>query len=122
MFCPECRCEYRPGFHECADCGVPLVDELPPVVQPPPTPEAAKWELDRRDSLNIAFVKGAFVGFACAEAVATITRFFVSTLFFRNRFVPGPPMPWVEIAYTLLAMLPPLGIVIGGYVGRSRRR
>ena len=29
MFCPNCRCEYRPGFTECADCRVPLVDELP---------------------------------------------------------------------------------------------
>ena len=29
MFCPTCRAEYRPGFSECADCGVPLVYELP---------------------------------------------------------------------------------------------
>ena len=29
MFCPTCRAEYRPGFTECADCGVPLVYELP---------------------------------------------------------------------------------------------
>jgi hypothetical protein len=28
-FCPECRLEYRPGFSECSDCGVALVDELP---------------------------------------------------------------------------------------------
>lgn len=28
-FCPKCRCEYRPGFTECADCGVSLVDHLP---------------------------------------------------------------------------------------------
>lgn len=30
MFCPKCRTEYREGFTECADCGVPLVEELPP--------------------------------------------------------------------------------------------
>lgn len=30
MYCPECRTEYREGFTECADCGVPLVSELPP--------------------------------------------------------------------------------------------
>ncbi len=30
MFCPECRGEYRVGFLECADCGVPLVEALPP--------------------------------------------------------------------------------------------
>ena len=30
MFCPKCKCEYREGFSECADCKVPLVPELPP--------------------------------------------------------------------------------------------
>lgn len=30
MFCPECKTEYRPGFTECADCGVDLVSTLPP--------------------------------------------------------------------------------------------
>ncbi|HEX2293900.1 MAG TPA: DUF2007 domain-containing protein [Actinomycetota bacterium] len=29
-YCPRCRCEYRPGFDLCTDCGVDLVDELPP--------------------------------------------------------------------------------------------
>ena len=29
MFCPECRAEYRPGFSQCADCDVDLVQELP---------------------------------------------------------------------------------------------
>jgi len=29
MFCPRCGAEYRPGFTECADCLVPLVDRLP---------------------------------------------------------------------------------------------
>jgi hypothetical protein len=29
MFCPQCKTEYREGFYECADCGVPLVDVLP---------------------------------------------------------------------------------------------
>lgn len=30
MFCPQCKTEYREGFHECADCRVALVAELPP--------------------------------------------------------------------------------------------
>jgi hypothetical protein len=35
MFCPKCRTEYREGFTECADCGVPLVQDLPPRPSPP---------------------------------------------------------------------------------------
>jgi hypothetical protein len=30
VICPNCRAEYRPGFANCADCGVELVDSLPP--------------------------------------------------------------------------------------------
>jgi hypothetical protein len=37
-WCPQCGAEYRAGFHECADCGVALVDEQPP---PPPRRSAA---------------------------------------------------------------------------------
>jgi hypothetical protein len=29
MICPECRAEYRQGFHRCADCDVELLDHLP---------------------------------------------------------------------------------------------
>lgn len=29
-FCPSCRYEYRPDIKKCPDCGVGLVDELPP--------------------------------------------------------------------------------------------
>ena len=28
-FCPKCRCEYREGFSECADCDEMLVDNIP---------------------------------------------------------------------------------------------
>lgn len=28
MFCPVCKAEYRLGFKECSDCGVPLVENL----------------------------------------------------------------------------------------------
>lgn len=30
MFCPNCKCEYIRGVKECAECGVALVDQLPP--------------------------------------------------------------------------------------------
>ena len=30
MYCPNCRTEYREGFTTCSDCGVELVQELPP--------------------------------------------------------------------------------------------
>jgi hypothetical protein len=29
VFCPKCGEEYRPGFSECYDCQVPLVEQLP---------------------------------------------------------------------------------------------
>jgi hypothetical protein len=28
MFCPKCKAEYREGFKECSECGVPLVRNL----------------------------------------------------------------------------------------------
>ena len=34
MFCPECRAEYREGFHICSDCNIELVDELQPLPEP----------------------------------------------------------------------------------------
>jgi hypothetical protein len=34
MFCPRCGAEYRPGFTQCADCLVPLVDEPPAAAKP----------------------------------------------------------------------------------------
>lgn len=34
LYCPECRAEYLPGVLKCADCGVPLVRELPAAEDP----------------------------------------------------------------------------------------
>src|SRR3984893_4257975 len=35
MFCPSCKCEYRPGVIQCSDCGVLLVDALAAPAAPP---------------------------------------------------------------------------------------
>lgn len=35
MYCPKCRCEYREGFSECADCHVELIPKLAPLPAEP---------------------------------------------------------------------------------------
>jgi len=41
-FCPICRTEYVEGRVQCADCGVPLVPQLPPEEPSPVQPEEAE--------------------------------------------------------------------------------
>jgi len=38
MYCPKCKCEYREGFTECADCHVELVEQLE-IPEQPKAPE-----------------------------------------------------------------------------------
>jgi hypothetical protein len=38
MYCPQCRVEYRQGFTQCADCGVPLAVGAPPPPEKAPVP------------------------------------------------------------------------------------
>jgi hypothetical protein len=48
MFCPNCRAEYRRGFTRCSDCGVDLVEVLPPPsFQDPEVPEKERPDLAR---------------------------------------------------------------------------
>ena len=45
MICPNCKCEYIKGVTQCADCGVPLVDELPPIPETADRPAVVSvWE------------------------------------------------------------------------------
>lgn len=55
MFCPECRAEYEEGFSVCADCGVELVEALPPE----PEPEFIEFRevLATYNPADIAFLK-----------------------------------------------------------------
>lgn len=56
MVCPECGGEYRDGFFQCADCGVALVDELPPPLPAPPDHELVTV-LETGDPAEVAFVE-----------------------------------------------------------------
>jgi hypothetical protein len=52
---PKCRTEYRDGFDACADCQVPLVDELLP--EPPKEYINYKELLNTYNHADIAFLK-----------------------------------------------------------------
>ena len=59
MFCPKCHAEYIPGFTRCADCDLPLVDELPQCPKrareplPPGPPRAAGSPCDHLDIVTV---------------------------------------------------------------------
>jgi hypothetical protein len=47
MICPDCKCEYIKGVTQCADCGVPLVDQLDAAPDPGSAPLVVSvWEGD----------------------------------------------------------------------------
>jgi Putative prokaryotic signal transducing protein len=60
MYCPQCRLEYREGFTECADCGVPLLAGSPPPDPPSDfNPSLDLVEvLETEDSVQLAMAKG----------------------------------------------------------------
>ncbi len=70
MFCPKCKTEYRPGYTVCADCGVGLVDRLPPEPeldkpigvegsQPPDSDIQFEHILDTFNATDVAVIKCA---------------------------------------------------------------
>ena len=54
-FCARCRSEYRSGFTTCADCGAPLVVELPPE---PPHPDDWMRIFTTSSELQATLVQG----------------------------------------------------------------
>jgi len=60
MFCPNCRYEYRRGFTLCADCNVPLVEELPEAAEESETFAETQYVevLSTFDVTDIMQVKG----------------------------------------------------------------
>lgn len=57
MFCPQCRAEYREGFHICSDCQIELVETIPPL--PEPGPEFVKFTeiLATYNPADVVFLK-----------------------------------------------------------------
>jgi hypothetical protein len=127
MICPACKTEYRPGFEQCADCKVPLVETLP---QPAPPaadyaearPEAVRWELNRTDSRNIAFIKGALIGLAVGQVLQVPASLLLRLALTPSGFVTGPATRWIQVVFLLPSLIAPLCLVIGGVWTRSRMR
>jgi hypothetical protein len=59
MICPDCKCEYRAGVTQCADCGVPLVDALDAPAAPLPGDGSVFTIWDGNDPRDFALVKEA---------------------------------------------------------------
>ena len=58
MFCPNCKCEYKPGIEKCPDCGADLVDKSK---EPKRTAEKeGKWALlcTTKNTVYADFLKG----------------------------------------------------------------
>lgn len=55
-WCPKCKCEYREGITECADCKISLVDELPPDSENPYLEEnqMEQWVLEETEEPVVA--------------------------------------------------------------------
>lgn len=60
MFCPQCKSEYRPGFHQCADCGIALMAELP--LDDPPAYVEYEFVFSTFNWGDIAFIKSVLNG------------------------------------------------------------
>lgn len=54
MWCPKCKAEYRDGITICADCGCPLVKDLPVEIDSTPAEDKAKIlsQIDSHENLQ----------------------------------------------------------------------
>jgi hypothetical protein len=59
MICPSCKCEYRAGVTQCADCGVSLVDLLDAATSVSPEDDSIVSIWDGNDPRDFAQVKEA---------------------------------------------------------------
>ena len=48
-WCPKCGAEFRPGFTECNNCHIPLIDHKPDGTEIIPAPDPAEERARRRD-------------------------------------------------------------------------
>jgi hypothetical protein len=62
MYCPECKVEYRAGFTECADCHIPLVENLPAEAEVPSPDLPLVRVLEGNNPIVEAVAKAALEG------------------------------------------------------------
>jgi Putative prokaryotic signal transducing protein len=59
VYCPQCLVEYREGFTQCSDCGVPLLEGAPPEPDPHFDPSLdLVVVLETNDRFQAALAKG----------------------------------------------------------------
>jgi len=80
VYCPQCGCEYRDGFSECADCHVPLLSGTPPEAPADRFDPAMGLVviLETNDRIQLALVKGlleeAGIPFFILGQIATLIQ------------------------------------------------
>jgi len=120
MYCPQCRAEFREGFTRCSDCGIELVEVLPPVA--PNSSEPA--ENERPDLASARYFLAWFVPmcvyllllFAYSFRPVLFRNIFITVLFISLHIAEVLGMFWMMYQavrherrvgrYALLAMVP----------------
>ncbi len=90
MFCPKCRTEYRKDFTTCADCDIPLVDELPQLTS------VQLMDIEQRELRRKArnrFITSVII----APLFAPLTMFIILTLYLDSieKFIPTKTKGWL---------------------------